>query len=370
MVWMKVRKTTIESEADAVKSLLLWYDAAHRDLPWRRDRDPYHIWLSEIMLQQTRVAAVIGYYERFLRELPDIRSLAEVEEEKLLKLWEGLGYYNRARNLKKAAAVLCDRYDGVFPKRYEEILSLPGIGSYTAGAIASICFGEPTPAVDGNVLRVYTRFMGDASCVDQEATKKAVREKMIPLYTSLPAADRGKLTQAWMELGATVCVPNGPPLCDGCPLRDRCFAGCNSVTDDYPVRAEKKRRREEERTVFVLIAGDRFALHKRPQNGLLAGLWEFPNIEGKLSVDEAVRQTEDWGLHPTAPWMELPYTHIFSHVEWHMTAYFILCDEQPDRLDSIGGITWFRRDTPEEVAAVPSAFRPFLKVLQSQEEHS
>ena len=346
-----------------IQNLLCWYDSHHRELPWRRDRDPYHIWISEIMLQQTRVAAVIGYYERFMKELPTVERLAGVEEERLLKLWEGLGYYNRARNLKKAAEVIRDRYAGSFPEDYESILSLPGIGAYTAGAVASICFGQPAPAVDGNVLRVYARLTGDTSSVDQEKTKKAVRDRLVPVYEGCTPDERGKLTQSWMELGATVCVPNGAPLCSDCPMADLCVARKENRIGELPVRTKKKPRRVEERTVFVLLTEDCFALHKRPPQGLLAGLWEFPNLEGKYSMEETLRIVRDWGLCPEAPWMEIPYTHIFSHVEWHMTAYYIICNAQTDKLDRIGGITWFRREAPEDLTAVPSAFRPFLKLL-------
>ena len=367
---MKQSDRTIESNAGKAGCLLQWYEDNRRELPWRRDREPYHIWVSEIMLQQTRVAAVIGYYERFMKELPDIPALAEASEERLLKLWEGLGYYNRARNLQKAAVLIRDAYGGRFPDTYEEILKLPGIGVYTAGAIASICFGRPTPAVDGNVMRVYTRVTGDGACIDLETTKRDIRSALVPMYEACTPEDRGRLTQCWMELGATVCVPKGMPLCEACPLYDDCEARKGSRIDELPVRAEKKKRRQEEKTVFVLLCRDRFALHKRDDKGLLAGLWEFPNVEGRLSVEEALRQAEDWGLHPSRPWMVLPYTHIFSHVEWHMTAYYILCEDMTDTLDRNEEITWFLRDVPEEVAAVPSAFRPFLNLLLSGGEHS
>ena len=367
---MKRSDSTIESPDEMIGRLLEWYAGNHRELPWRQDREPYHVWISEIMLQQTRVAAVIEYYERFMRELPDVQALAAVDEERLLKLWEGLGYYNRARNLQKAAVMICKEHEGHFPETYEEILRLPGIGTYTAGAIASICFGQATPAVDGNVLRVITRLTGDASCIDLEVTKKKIRDRMVPLYEGCSAEERGKLTQCWMELGATVCVPNGTPLCDNCPLAKDCVARAEDRIAELPVRARKKERRVEERTVFVLVAGDSFALHKRDTKGLLAGLWEFPNVEGRLSMEEALKQAEDWELSPSGPWMELPYTHIFSHVEWHMTAYYILCEKMTDTLDRIEEITWFQRDVPETTAAVPSAFRPFLNLLRKSGENS
>ena len=355
-----------------IRRLLEWYEAHHRELPWRRDRDPYHVWISEIMLQQTRVAAVIGYYERFMQAFPDIEALASADDERLMKLWEGLGYYNRARNLKKAATEIRERFGGVFPKTYEEILSLSGIGAYTAGAIASICFGAPTPAVDGNVLRVYSRLYGDSSCIDLESTKKAVRLALISLYNKCRTEERGKMTQCWMELGATVCVPNGPPLCADCPLVRQCVAHRTGTEDRYPVRAEKKNRKVEERTVWILLCGDtsrRVALHLRPKKGLLAGLWEFPNLEGHLSMEEAVRRADDWGAESARPWMSLPYTHVFSHVEWRMEAHFIFCKKEIDYIDEIGELKWFQIEEQEMSAAVPSAFRPFLNLLKNEEGH-
>ena len=356
-------------DGNTVKRMLDWYRRERRDLPWRKDRDPYHVWISEIMLQQTRVAAVIDYYNRFMKELPDIRALAEVEEERLLKLWEGLGYYNRVRNLKKAACEVRDRFGGRFPETYEEILSLPGIGSYTAGAVASICFGEATPAVDGNVLRVYTRLTGDPSCIDLEGTKKKIRQELSEVYRHTAPGDRGLLTQCWMELGATVCIPNGTPVCGSCPLAGVCAACGTGRTGELPVRAEKKKRRIEEKTVFLLLCDGKTALHKRPDSGLLAGLWEFPNVKGHLTLAEALDLVEAWGLQPGTPRMELPYTHIFSHVEWHMKAYMIDCRHAADEIDEVGGIKWFQLKELEEKAAVPSAFQPFRNLLRSGEEH-
>ncbi len=350
---------------DIGKELAGWYGQGHRDLPWRRDKDPYHVWISEIMLQQTRVAAVIGYYERFMRELPDIEALAGVEEARLLKLWEGLGYYNRARNLKKAAVILRDEYKGRFPEEYEEILLLPGIGAYTAGAIASICFGKPTPAVDGNVLRVYTRLVGDPSCIDSDQTKRAVRDKLCELYEACDGNTRGTLTQGWMELGATVCLPNGMPSCETCPFLKKCVAKREDRIMEFPVRAKKKERRVEKRTVFLFLQEDRVAMHLRGSKGLLAGLWEFPNVLREMTLEEAMKQTEDWGLGPDPPVFEHPYTHSFSHVEWHMKAYCILCGNETDRIDEIGELKWLRRVELEKTAAVPSAFRPFLSLLQN-----
>ena len=362
------REAAVPGESSLLTGILSWFDGHHRDLPWRRDRDPYHVWISEIMLQQTRVAAVIGYYERFMRELPDISALADADDEKLMKLWEGLGYYNRARNLKKAAEVIRDRFGGKFPMTYPDILSLPGIGAYTAGAVASICFDAPTPAVDGNVLRVYTRLFGDASCIDLERTKDCVREALMSWYLDCSPKERGKLTQSWMELGATVCVPNGAPICTECPLAENCVAYQTGTIHQYPVRAEKKKRRREDRTVWILIhRSHRVALHQRPKEGLLAGLWEFPGMDGERSMQEAMKKAKEWGAAPIAPWMSMPYTHIFSHVEWHMNAHFIYCEKEINHIDEIGEIKWFQIGEQGTEAAVPSAFQPFLNQLKKEE---
>ena len=251
------------------EKLCTWYDAGHRDLPWRQDREPYHVWLSEIMLQQTRVEAVKGYYTRFLTELPTIAALADCPPDRLTKLWEGLGYYSRVRNLQKAAKIIMEESGGVFPKTYDAVRALPGIGDYTAGAICSICFDSPTPAVDGNVLRVLSRVTEDGASITAQKTKNACREALLPLYEAVP---RGKLTQALMELGAMVCVPNGAPRCGDCPLKELCLANAHGTWEAYPVKDAKKQKREEEKTVFYLICEDCLAVRKRESRGLLARL--------------------------------------------------------------------------------------------------
>ena len=263
-----------EALAALSSGLLPWFAEYARDLPWRRDNLPYHVWLSEIMLQQTRVEAVKPYYARFLAALPDIPALAECEHDTLMKLWEGLGYYSRARNLQKAAQQVMTQYGGEFPHTYEEIRSLAGIGDYTAGAISSICFDLPEPAVDGNVLRVYTRLTADARCTDDSAVRRDIRERLRTVYERTPEAQRGTLTQALMELGATVCVPNGTPHCCLCPMADLCKAHQSSTETEYPVRKAKKARRIEDYTVYILQCGERIAVRKRPDSGLLAArIW-------------------------------------------------------------------------------------------------
>lgn len=329
--------------------LLPWFAAAARDLPWRRDCEPYHVWLSEIMLQQTRVEAVKGYYDRFLRELPDIASLAAADPDRLIKLWEGLGYYSRVRSLQAAARRIMERHGGVFPQQYDEIRALPGIGDYTAGAIASICFALPTPAVDGNVLRVVARLTGDARSVSEEATKRSIRAALAEVY---PREAAGAFTQALMELGATVCVPNGAPLCDACPMAELCHSR-SGAWKTLPVKSAKKPRRTEKLTVFRLCCADRVAVRKRGETGLLAGLWELPNVEGELSAEQAVAQAERWGVHPRELESALRRKHIFTHVEWDMLCYAIRCETEAD------GFVWA---TPQRLSgeiALPTAFRMF-----------
>lgn len=330
--------------------LLPWFEANRRDLPWRRDREPYHVWLSEIMLQQTRVEAVKGYYERFLSRLPTIEALACAEENELLKLWEGLGYYSRVRNLQKAAQRIVTDYGGVFPQDYDGILALPGVGAYTAGAVASICFGQPKAAVDGNVLRVVTRLLASDAPIGEEKVRRGVAQALEKIY---PAGCCGDFTQALMELGATVCLPNGAPLCASCPLQDLCKAKQAGTQERYPVRAEKKPRRVERRTVFFLRCGEKIAVCKRPKTGLLAGLWQLPDVPGELSVSGMLRQAEAWGVRPRNIRKTVQRTHIFTHVEWKLTCCYLDCAQE-------NGFTWVTPQELEEEIGLPTAYRQFL----------
>lgn len=338
------------------EALIPWYEAHKRELPWRQDKEPYHVWLSEIMLQQTRVEAVKEYYRRFLTTLPTIADLAEAPEEQILKLWEGLGYYNRVRNLQKAAQTICADYAGVFPSEYAQIRSLSGIGDYTAGAIASICFAAPTPAVDGNVLRVYSRLLADDANIDLQTTKKRITRKLQETY---PRKNPGIATQALMELGATVCVPNGAPRCDVCPVAEICQAREQDTWRNLPVRSEKKKRKIVDKTVFILLTEDTVALHKRSTSGLLAGMWEFPNVDAKLDKQAAVTQVTGWQAEPLDLLMQTSYTHIFSHVEWHMTAYYIRCRKTNKKWK------WVTKESLDETYALPSAFRPFREQIEN-----
>lgn len=337
------------------RALLAWYDGCARILPWRDDPTAYHVWVSEIMLQQTRVSAVLPYYERFLAALPDVETLAGAEEDVLLKLWEGLGYYNRVRNLQKAARCIMEQHGGCFPGDYETILTLPGIGEYTAGAIASIAFGEKVPAVDGNVLRVVARITGDGSDVLQAKVKAKFRSWLL----SVQPDDRpGDFNQALMELGAVVCLPNGAPRCDGCPARAFCAAHLENTWQRLPVKKKKAPRRVEEKTVFVLKSPAGVALRKRPDAGLLAGLWEFPNVPGALDEAQAVAQVEAWGLRAMNWQQRLEAKHIFTHVEWHMRGYVLEVKSTEE-----GDFLWADGAKMEE-CALPSAFARFTQAVK------
>ena len=330
--------------------LLEWYAAGHRDLPWRRDREPYHVWLSEVMLQQTRVEAVKGYYRRFLAELPDIPALAACPPDRLAKLWEGLGYYSRMRNLQKAAQVIVSAHGGVFPREYDAIRALPGVGDYTAGAIASICFGLPEPAVDGNVLRVLSRVTDDAAPVTDAAVKREYAARLREIY---PAGRCGDFTQSLMELGATVCGPNSQPQCALCPLASLCLARANGTALLRPVKAPKKEKRTEEKTVFILRCGTRIAVRRRPEQGLLAGLWELPNVDGKCSAQQALAQAERWGVHPRELCRSSKKTHIFTHIRWELRGFYIECAEAAPLF------TWVDPARFRQDIALPTAFRIF-----------
>ena len=330
-------------------ALLPWYEANKRDLPWRKDRDPYHVWLSEIMLQQTRVEAVKGYYARFLEALPTVEVLASCDDDMLHKLWEGLGYYSRVRNLKKAANVILEKHGGQFPSHYADIRALPGIGDYTAGAICSICFDEPTPAVDGNVLRVIARLTENDTPIDLPARKKEVQTQLAAIYP----AEAGAFTQALMELGATLCGPNWKPRCEECPCRAFCGGACHGTAEQYPVKLPKKGKKQEERTVFILSCDGKYALEKRPEKGLLAGLWQFPNISGKQEAGEALAQAERWGLKPRDIQKQIERKHIFTHICWQMRGIYLEVSEPA------GKFCWLTREQIEKEAALPTAFRQF-----------
>ena len=329
--------------------LLDWYAREGRDLPWRRTRDPYRIWLSEVILQQTRVAQGMEYYLRFTERFPDVASLAAAPEDEVLKLWQGLGYYSRVRNLKKAAQVIQERYNGQFPGEYDAVLALPGIGEYTAGAVCSIAFDLPVPAVDGNVLRVFSRLTDDPSPIDLPAVKASVRERLAAIYPK----EAGDFTQALMELGATVCGPNRKPECGSCPCRKICLGYQHGTAEDLPVKSPKRERRQEDRTVFILQCDGKYALEKRPGKGLLAGLWQFPNVTGHPDTAQALAEVERMGLRPREILREVSRKHIFTHIQWNMKGIYL------EVAEASGGFSWFTAEQIDAQAALPTAFRLF-----------
>ena len=329
--------------------LLPWYDTHRRCLPWREDREPYHIWVSEIMLQQTRVEAVKGYYARFLSVLPTVQALADCDDDLLHKLWEGLGYYSRVRNMKKAAQIIMTQYDGRFPQDYRQVLSLPGIGEYTAGAICSIAYNAPTPAVDGNVLRLVSRLTDDSTPIDLPAVKVSVQARLAAVYP----ARAGDFTQALMELGATVCGPNRAPDCESCPCREICLGHARGSAEKLPVKSPRREKRREEKTVFILRWEGRYALQRRPEDGLLAGLWQFPNISGFAEPSEALEQARRWGLHPRELCRQVRRKHIFTHIIWDMWGYYL------DVKEPGGDFVWLTGAEIDAQAALPTAFRLF-----------
>lgn len=337
--------------------LLPWYRTHARKLPWRRDQEPYHVWLSEIMLQQTRVEAVKRYYTRFLAALPTIEALALAPEDQLTKLWEGLGYYTRVRNLQKAAQRIVTEFGGQFPREYDSVRSLPGIGDYTAGAICSICFGLPSPAVDGNVLRVVSRLEASYEPIDLASTKKCITQR---LGVSYAQGCCGDLTQALMELGATVCVPNGEPDCQACPLQQLCQAEKLGCQMQLPVKSKKKPRRQEDKTVFLLLCGEKVALEKRPAKGLLAGLWSYPHVDGLLSAQEAVDWAAQQGCSPREILKVIQKVHVFTHVQWTMQGVYLTCQAMPERF------RWVDPAQLQDEVGLPTAFRQFSDELTPQ----
>lgn len=346
---------------ETAKPLVEWFRKNKRDLPWRERMDAYRVWISEIMLQQTRVEAVKPYYERFLKALPDVRALAGVSEDRLLKLWEGLGYYNRARNLKYAACQIIEEYGGKFPETYEEIRSLKGIGSYTAGAISSFVYNIPKPAVDGNVLRVVSRITADDSDIAKAGTKSKIEKEIEEV---IPRDAAGDFNQSLIELGAVVCLPNGEPRCGSCPVSHLCLAHEQGRETEFPVKKKAKKRRIENRTVLLFRDAQKTAIRKRPAKGLLAGMYEFPNREGRMTYDEVVGYGKSLGLTPVRIRKLGNAKHIFSHVEWHMTGYEILVDEleksMADENKEKGNIIFAEIRQLQEEYPIPSAFEAYM----------
>lgn len=326
-----------------VEELLRYFEENARDLEWRHNPTPYRVWISEIMLQQTRVEAVKSYYSRFMKELPTVEALANVSEEKLFKLWEGLGYYSRARNLQKAAKIIAEA--GIFPDTRDEIAKLPGVGPYTAGAIASIAFGLPEPAVDGNVLRVLSRIRG------KNYNAKEAAAELKDLY---PPGRSSDFTQSLMELGAIVCLPNGKPLCEKCPVAHECIALRDNRIDELPEKPEKKPRKIEKKNILILRCDEKIALLKRPAKGLLAKLWSFPDIPGDF---ETVLQLQGYSLISAEK--KASAKHIFTHIEWNMTIWEVILGSPLPHND----YHWVAKEELVKDYAIPAAYQCAMKVI-------
>ncbi len=335
---------------EATLLLAEYYRAEGRTLPWREGRDPYRVWLSEIMLQQTRVEAVIPYYHRFLSRFPDVYALAAATDEQLYKCWEGLGYYSRARNLRESARQLAAA-GGVFPDTVEGWLALPGIGGYTAGAISSICLGLPTPAVDGNVLRILARLFASREEVTSAAFKRDCHARLSRVYPR--GEDAAAVTQGFMELGQRLCLPNGAPKCEGCPLASLCLARAEGVERELPVRAAKKQRKVCNLTILLCHKQGKFAVRRRPDEGLLSGLWEFPSRDGHLTEAEAAEAVGALGLTPTAIIALPDAKHIFTHIEWRMQGYLCDCEGEGD------GLCFATPDEIRDSYPIATAFRAY-----------
>lgn len=349
---------------EIVAPLLDWYDQNKRILPWRENKEPYRIWVSEIMLQQTRVEAVKPYFDRFITELPGVKELAGVEEDRLMKLWEGLGYYNRAKNMQKAARIIMEQYGGELPALYEQLLQLPGIGSYTAGAVASIAFNKSVAAVDGNVLRILTRLMADSSDILNAGFKKQIERQLLDV---IPGERAGDFNQAMMELGAMVCVPGKEPHCEDCPWMSMCRARAEGKIQELPYKAPKKTRTIEKKTVLIIRNGEHTLIRRRPKKGLLAGLYEFPTFDGWLAENQIKEKVLQFGYQAIYIEPTEEAVHVFSHKEWHMKGYLIKvedeefasegqnvsqCDEEHYLILS--------KDI-QELYPIPSAFKAFTK---------
>ncbi|MCI6552476.1 MAG: A/G-specific adenine glycosylase [Lachnospiraceae bacterium] len=357
------RVPVVLSALDRIPAPLLdWYDRGRRVLPWREDPRPYYVWLSEIMLQQTRVEAVKPYFDRFIRRVPDIETLAGLEEEKLVKLWEGLGYYSRVRNLQKAARMVMEEHGGRLPSAYDDLLKLPGIGSYTAGAVASIAYGQAVPAVDGNVLRVLSRLRMDEGDILSPKTRARIEKELARI---MPEDRPGDFNQALMELGATVCLPNGQPRCGECPWESFCEAHQMGREEEFPKKKAKKARTIEEKTVLIIRDEDKAAFCRRPDRGLLAGMYEFPVLEGYRTEEEVLGFLRENGLKVIRIQPIGESKHIFTHREWHMKGYAVRVDEleRPQRSAACADWIFIDKEEAREKYPIPSAYGAYTAYL-------
>lgn len=340
------------------ETIVNWYQQKKRMLPWRESSTPYHVWVSEIMLQQTRIEAVKNYYTRFIKEIPDIAALATISEDKLLKLWEGLGYYTRARNLKKAAQKIIDDYQGEFPTTYVEILKLPGVGEYTASAIASICFNERQITIDGNVLRVYTRVKNDYRPINESKTKKDIHDELLAIIPE----NSGDFNQGLMEIGETICLPNGTPKCEICPLKDICQAYHKGTYSYLPVKSPKKEKSQEYYTVLLYQYQGLYAIYQRTTEKLLNNLWSFPMTDNITSLPKLREYLAKEQIDYQTISKGISSTHIFTHKKWHLNSYLIKLNH-PTNLENYRFVSLAEI---KNTYAVPTAYKPFLKEIEQE----
>lgn len=339
------------------EELISWYQENKRDLPWRHTKNPYYIWISEIMLQQTRVETVKEYFIRFIKKLPTLTDLAEIDEDELLKLWEGLGYYSRVRNMQKTAKRLIENgYDNL-PNTKDELLNLPGIGEYTAGAILSIAYDIPTIAIDGNVYRVIGRVYEINASLNKPATYKIYANILEKL---LPKENASNFTQSFMDLGSLICTPKNPK-CEICPLNKKCGAYKKNIQENYPVKEKKKVQKIEERVVYLYKCKNKYAIEKRKETGLLASLYEFPNtLESSSLID-----IENDLLEKKIPYQSIleigESKHVFSHKIWYMKGYLI------ELKKPLKDYLWVTKEELQNKYSIPSAFSYFYDYIINRE---
>ena len=342
-----------------IQNLIYWFKLNQRNLPWRNPITPYTVWISEIMLQQTRIQAVIPKFLAFIQELPDIKSLAIVDDDKLMKLWEGLGYYSRARNLKKCANVLLHDYNGEFPHTKEELMKLPGIGAYTAGAIATTCFEEKVSAIDGNVLRVLSRYFGYTEDIRSKETISYFDQIILSALTNVNAKEIRFFTQGLMELGETICIPKGQPLCSTCPFHTHCIALKENTILTIPYRSKSKEKKIMNKTVLIIHNHDQYLIHKRNYTGLLANLYEFPNVDNTFTKEDVIHYLKQYPFNVKSIKESISSKHVFTHIEWHMQGYEIEIDEIHQSL--LENNHYFLSKEELKKISIPSAFQAYLK---------
>ena len=352
------------NEAEIVEfqqKILTWYISHRREMPWREDPTPYRIWISEIMLQQTRVDTVIPYFNNFMEKYPTIESLANSDEDELMKYWEGLGYYSRIRNIRETALNIVSNYNGEIPETFDELLKLKGIGEYTAGAIASEAFGQIVPAVDGNVFRVFARLTAKEDDLRDLKFQKRLKEAVTSV---LPESQIGDFNQGLIELGALICIPKGSPKCGLCPVKDLCLSNKFNLQDKIPVKSKAKQRTVQEKTVFILQFQDKFAVRKRDDQNLLAGLFEIPNVEGFYTIDEAKIIVEEMGLAVSGIHMIKDRKVIFTHIEWILQGYYVHVENENEQ---------YIFETKENLIqkyTLATAFREYLKIMEEPQQLS